>query len=58
MINEIVTCLYNKEVIDEAITDTALLSGRDEARAEAWAHIGESASRTVDYLVKKYKETA
>lgn len=45
-----------KEVIDEAITDTALLSGRDEVRAEAWAHIGESAVRTVDYLTKKYME--
>ena len=47
-----------KEVIDGAIEDTSLLSGRDEARAEAWAHIGESASRTVDYLMRKYKETA
>ena len=45
-----------KETIENAVNDKDLLKGREHARAEAWANIGESAKLTVDYLNNKYKE--
>ena len=43
-------------IIDECLNDTRYAKGRDEARSEAWEHMGEGAVRTVDYLMKKYRE--
>lgn len=40
-----------REVIESTIADEGLAAGRAKARAEAWAHPGEAAMRTVDYLV-------
>ena len=45
-----------KEIIAHAVRDESLYAGREKARQEAWAHIGESASLTADYLIDKYKE--
>ena len=45
-----------KELIDDCIENPRFGQGRAEAREEAWAHIGEAAGRTVDYLVRKRKE--
>ena len=42
-----------KELIDTCLTDTKYQEGRDLARSQAWAHIGESACLTVDYLMNK-----
>lgn len=42
-----------KELIDTCLTDTKYQEGRDLARSQAWAHIGESARLTVDYLMNK-----
>ena len=42
-----------KEIIDAAITSDEYAAARTKAKEEAWMHIGESAKRTVDYLVKK-----
>ena len=42
-----------KEVIDGAIADGSLTAARQEVKAEAWQYIGESSSRTVDYLLAK-----
>ncbi len=47
-----------KQVIDSTVNDQSLEEGREKAREEAWAHIGESAVLTVDYLVNKHKELA
>ena len=45
-----------KEIIDKAIVDESLYAAREHARSEAWAHIGESAKLTVDYLIAKREE--
>ena len=45
-----------KRVIEEAVQDGHLAGGRDAAREEAWAHIGESARLTVDYLTARREE--
>ena len=45
-----------REVIDSVIYDEALADGREQVREEGWAYIGESALRTVDYLVRKHDE--
>lgn len=45
-----------KEIIDQAIVDESLYAAREQARSEAWAHIGESAKLTVDYLIAKREE--
>ena len=47
---------HMKQVIDDAVTDQSLAAGRGKARQEAWAHIGESARLTVEYLVNKREE--
>ena len=43
-----------KEIIQNAVKDEGLSRGRDQARAESWANIGQSAVLTVDYMMKKY----
>lgn len=45
-------------VIKSCLTDEKYAEGRDIARAETWAYMGEGAARTVDYLVKKHDELA
>lgn len=45
-----------KELIDECLNETHYKEARDTARRETWAHIGEGAVRTVDYLIEKHNE--
>lgn len=45
-----------KELIDECLNETQYKEARDVARRETWAHIGEGAARTVDYLIEKHNE--
>ena len=45
-----------KEIIDGCLTSEAFAENRETARKETWAHIGESAKLTVDYLLKKQEE--
>ena len=42
-----------KDLIDSCLSDESFKQGRDEARKETWAYIGESTSRVVDYLLQK-----
>ena len=41
------------ELIDTCLTSPELKAGIRKAREASWEHIGESASRTVDYLMEK-----
>ena len=43
-------------LIDECLNAPGYLEARRAAREETWAHIGEAASRTVDYLLDKQKQ--
>ena len=43
-------------LIKECLNSSEFSSGRDIARQETWAHMGEGAARTVDYLTAKYEE--
>lgn len=45
-----------KEIIDDLATNDTYRQGRAEVKATAWQCIGESAEKTVDYLVKKCAE--
>ncbi len=45
-----------QNVIDSCMNDPKYRAGREQARKETWEHMGQSASRTVDYLMKKYQE--
>lgn len=45
-----------KETIAQLITSEAKGSARDKVREQAWQNIGESAVKTVDYMVNKYRE--
>ena len=45
-----------KEMIDQCLHDEKYQQERDQARAETWEHIGESAARAVDYLMDKYHQ--
>ena len=45
-----------KEVIDQALSDEGVKAGIARTKDEAWAHRGESARYTVDYLVRKHDE--
>ena len=42
-----------KEVIDTTINDAKNKAGREKARNEAWMYRGESAVKTVDFLLSK-----
>ena len=46
-----------KDLIDKSIDDQSFRKGREKARNDIWAHIGESAERSADFIIKKYKET-
>ncbi len=45
-----------KEIIDTVIESDVFAEGRDKARAEAWANIGHSAEKIVDFLEECSKE--
>ena len=45
-----------KDVIDSCLQDSQYAEGREAARQEAWANIGHSAEKTVEYLVAKHAE--
>ena len=45
-----------KTLIDTCIESPEFADGRRQAKAETWEHIGDGASRTVDYLLAKYDE--
>ena len=47
-----------KEVILHAVENQELSSGREQARKEAWAHIGESAALITDYLIESQARIA
>ncbi len=44
-----------KDIIDRCLTDNRFKEGRDLARSECWANIGNSVVSTVDYLIEKQK---
>ena len=46
-----------KALIDQCIDDPSFTSGREKARNDIWAHIGEGAERTADYIIRKYNES-
>lgn len=43
-----------KDIIDDCIKNPVYQQGRDEARSETWANIGEGTRHTVDYLIDQY----
>ena len=45
-----------KEKIDDMLANPEVREAIEEARAETWTHIGESAGLIVDYMVEKQKE--
>lgn len=45
-----------KELIDSCLNSEKYQRGIDQARREAWNHIGHSTELTVDYLLQKRKE--
>ncbi len=47
-----------KSLIDDCIGNPAFQQGRDTARMQCWAHQGEAAKVTVDYLMSKLQETS
>ncbi len=47
-----------KAVLDNAIADTSLEAARKEVQEQAWPYMGQTAERTVDYLLKKRDELA
>ena len=42
-----------KEIIDKALCNDSYAVGREQAKKEAWMHIGRSAELTVDFLERK-----
>ena len=46
-----------KEVIDKCLEDPSFEEGRNKARDEAWGCIGQGAVKSVDFVMRKYKET-
>ena len=46
-----------KELIDNCIENPSYTEGREQARQDTWAHIGESAKRSADFIIKKYNDT-
>ena len=45
-----------KELIDGMLDDPGYRQAIARAREETWAHIGESAARTADYMIRKAEE--
>ena len=45
-----------KGVIDRCIEDPSFTEGRAKARSDTWMHIGESAKRSSDFIIKKYND--
>lgn len=45
-----------QEVIDTCLTDPRYAKGRRQVKEETWAHTGEGAKRTADYLLDRYKK--
>lgn len=45
-----------KELIDTCLEDPRFEEGRKAVLAETWAHYGEGAVRTAEYLINKYEE--
>ena len=45
-----------KAKIDDLIDSEKFDAARDKVRNEAWQCIGESAQKTVDYMINKYQE--
>lgn len=45
-----------KDLIDSCLNDPQYAEGRIQVKNETWAHVGEGAVRTVDYLLQKYEE--
>ena len=43
-------------LIDRCLNDSEFERGRNEAREETWAYIGEGAKRITDYLFEKHEE--
>lgn len=43
-----------QEVIESCLTNPAYAEGRRAVKEETWAHVGEGAKRTVDYLLNQY----
>jgi len=46
-----------RNVIDRCIEDPSFTTGREKARRDTWVHIGESAKRSSDFIIKKYHDT-
>ena len=44
-----------QEVIDSCLTEPRYAEGRRSVKEETWAHVGEGAKRTVDFLLNKYE---
>lgn len=47
-----------KNLIDSCLLDPQYAEGRRCVKAETWAHVGEGAKHTVDYLIDKYEQLA
>ncbi|MCH5343371.1 MAG: CDP-glycerol glycerophosphotransferase family protein [Acetatifactor sp.] len=47
---------YLREVIDSCLTDPQYAEGRHSVKEETWAHVGEGAIRTADYLLDLYEK--
>lgn len=45
-----------QQLICRCLTDPRYAEGRRQVKQETWAHPGEGAKRTADFLVQKYKE--
>ena len=45
-----------KDIIDKCIDDPSFKEGREKARSDSWGYIGESAKRSVGFVMKKYNE--
>lgn len=45
-----------KGLIEKSLNDKSFAEARDQARRETWVNMGEGASRTADYIIKKSKE--
>ena len=45
-----------KELIDSLLQKGQKSEARDQVREEAWQYVGQSAERTVDYMIGKYEE--